>query len=66
MTHASPLPFPARLRGHEFHYSTEVGAAGEALFSATDAAGEGQSEHGSRVGTVMGSWLHVIDAEAMA
>ncbi len=64
MTHTSPLPFASRLRGHEFHYCTETGSAEEPLFSATDASGGGHSEHGSRLGTVMGSWLHVVDAEA--
>lgn len=63
--HDSPLPFAARLRGHEFHYCTETGKGGEPLFSATDASGEAHTDHGSRLGTVMGSWLHVIDAEAV-
>jgi len=65
MAHASPLPFAARLRGHEFHYCTEIGPAIEPLFSATDASGGEHTDHGSRLGTVMGSWLHVIDAEAI-
>jgi len=65
ITHTSPLPFASHLRGHEFHYCTETGPTGEPLYSATDASGGGQAEHGSRNGTVMGSWLHVIDAEAI-
>ncbi len=66
MAHSSPLAFASRLRGHEFHYCTETGGGGEPLFSATDASGGEHRNHGSRVGTVMGSWLHVIDAEAIA
>ena len=65
ITHTSPLPFASHLRGHEFHYCTETGSSGEPLYSATDANGGGQAEHGTRSGTVMGSWLHVIDAEAI-
>ncbi len=66
MAHTSPLPFASRLRGHEFHYCTEAGEAGEPLFSSSDAAHEDERHHGSRIGTVMGSWLHVIDAEAIS
>lgn len=65
IVHASPLPFASRLRGHEFHYCTEAGTTGEPLFSATDASASDRHDHGSRAGTVMGSWLHVIDAEAI-
>jgi cobyrinic acid a,c-diamide synthase len=40
MRHAGALPFPASLRGHEFHYSTLVSqGAGEPLFEVRDAAG---------------------------
>ncbi len=66
VAHSSPLPFASRLRGHEFHYCIETGAAGEPLFSATDTSTNEHHHHGSRAGTVMGSWLHVIDAEAIA
>ncbi len=63
MRHASALPFPATLRGHEFHYSTlEHQGAGEPLFEVRDAAGHDLGPAGLRVGRVMGSYLHIIDA----
>lgn len=65
IAHSSPLPFASRLRGHEFHYCTEQAPVCEPLFSATAAAGGEHTYHGCRLGTVMGSWLHVIDAEAV-
>ena len=60
------LPFAgvARLRGHEFHYSSvqqEDGA--EALFRGSDARGEGEALSGLRIGRVCGSFLHVVDAD---
>jgi cobyrinic acid a,c-diamide synthase len=64
IAHASPLPFPRRLRGHEFHYSTEAGAADAPLFTASDASGSDLGGFGSLSGRVMGSWLHLVDAEA--
>src|SRR5690606_25451296 len=38
LSHGSPLPWPAGLVGHEFHYSRGTAAANP-LFSATDALG---------------------------
>jgi cobyrinic acid a,c-diamide synthase len=66
MRQSGALPFPAELRGHEFHYSTlTVQGAGEPLFEVRDAAGQQLPPAGLRVGRVMGSYLHVIDgAEA--
>lgn len=61
LSHASPLPFPARLTGHEFHYSSAKQQRGTSLFSATDARGEPQPDMGLVVGRVMGSYAHVID-----
>jgi cobyrinic acid a,c-diamide synthase len=62
MRHAGALPFPAALRGHEFHYSTLVSqGAGEPLFEVRDAAATGLGAAGLRIGRVMGSYLHVID-----
>lgn len=62
MRHAGALPFPAVLRGHEFHYSTLVAqGAGEPLFEVRDASGHQHPPAGLRVGRVMGSYLHVID-----
>lgn len=53
--------FPARLRGHEFHYSTaEVKSGAEPLFRARSAAGEDLGPMGQRIGKVMGSYAHII------
>jgi len=61
LEHDSPLPYPVRLRGHEFHYATTT-AAGElpALFRARDSRGSGPTPMGMRKGRVMGSFAHVI------
>jgi cobyrinic acid a,c-diamide synthase len=61
LTHASPLPFPARLTGHEFHYSSARRTHGTPLFEATDALGEALPAMGLVDGRVMGSYAHVID-----
>lgn len=61
LTHTSPLPFPAQLTGHEFHYSSARRTHGTPLFSATDALGEAQPPMGIIDGRVMGSYAHVID-----
>jgi cobyrinic acid a,c-diamide synthase len=64
LRHESPLPFPDRLRGHEFHYSTLTsGAAERSLFDMADASGVPLGSRGSRRGRVMGSYAHVIDGE---
>jgi cobyrinic acid a,c-diamide synthase len=64
LVHDSALPWPASLRGHEFHHSTLL-AQGDAapLFAAHDAAGDPLPPMGLRRGRVMGSYAHVIDAE---
>ena len=59
LTHASPLPWPRDLMGHEFHYSS--GGAATPLFTATDALGTPLPPMGAVVGRVMGSYAHVID-----
>lgn len=59
LRHASPLPWPADLMGHEFHYSS--GTSGDPLFSATDALGTALPPMGAVLGRVMGSYAHVID-----
>jgi cobyrinic acid a,c-diamide synthase len=53
-------------RGHEFHYATIV-AEGDApaLFAATDARGRDLGKVGRRVGSVMGSFMHLIDRETL-
>ena len=51
----------ARLRGHEFHYSTIVAQGGDEPFAlASDAYGAEPSPSGSRRGRVSGSYFHVI------
>jgi len=54
----------AVFRGHEFHYATivEEGVA-PALFAAMDARGRDLGNVGRRVGSVMGSFMHLIDRE---
>lgn len=61
LRHASPLPLPEQLSGHEFHYSSAKQIAGPALFDAEDALGEAQPPMGLVLGRVMGSYAHVID-----
>lgn len=61
LTHGSPLPWPAALTGHEFHYSSAVTQSDTPLFAATDALGEVLAPTGAVVGRVMGSYAHVID-----
>lgn len=53
----------ATLRGHEFHYATILGEGGAPpLFHAADARGRDLGPVGRRVGNVMGSFMHLIDA----
>ena len=61
LTHHSPLPFPARLTGHEFHYSSARQTHGTPLFQAADALGEVLPPMGLVHGRIMGSSAHVID-----
>ena len=61
LRHRSPLPWPAELMGHEFHYSSGRDHAATPLFEATDALRERLPPMGSVVGRVMGSYAHVID-----
>lgn len=51
----------ARLRGHEFHYASETGRTGAALARARDARGRDLGEVGCRVGSVGGSFVHIVD-----
>jgi cobyrinic acid a,c-diamide synthase len=59
--HASPLPWPAHLTGHEFHYSSGKADSVPPLFAAADARGQVLPPMGARIGNVMGSYAHVID-----
>jgi cobyrinic acid a,c-diamide synthase len=68
LTETGPLgPAGTRYRGHEFHYSTTqsdtMGRHSDTspLFSASDAAGHLLPFAGHRRGTVMGSFIHLID-----
>lgn len=67
LEHSGALPWPKRLKGHEFHYSTlaREGAA-EPLYSARDSTGRQIGPVGMRRGRVMGSYAHVIDAAEAA
>jgi cobyrinic acid a,c-diamide synthase len=53
----------ARLRGHEFHYSTILDQPDRTLASVRDANGEAVAETGSRRGLATGTFFHLI-AEA--
>ncbi|WP_374310373.1 cobyrinate a,c-diamide synthase [Dongia sp.] len=49
-------------RGHEFHYASIVSeGVGDALFQAADSRGRDLGVVGKRVGSVMGSFMHLID-----
>ena len=52
----------AVFHGHEFHYASIVSeGSAEALFEVRDAAGNGLSTTGLRMGRVFGSFMHLID-----
>lgn len=54
-------PFPASLRGHEFHYASVVSeGAADRLFEAQTANGTALPAMGLRRGNVMGSFAHII------
>ncbi len=54
-------PFPAKLRGHEFHYASIVSeGGGDRLFEAATANGTILPAMGLRRGNVMGSFAHII------
>lgn len=59
----SPMPglaAGARLRGHEFHYSTILSQPDAPLARVTDADGAEVAETGSRRGMVTGTFFHLI------
>lgn len=52
----------AAFKGHEFHYATIISEGdGAPLFDAHDASGTTLGSIGRRVGTVFGSFVHLID-----
>lgn len=54
----------ARFRGHEFHYARVLREDGDAaLFRCGDARGRDLGAAGRRVGTVAGSFVHLVDRE---
>jgi cobyrinic acid a,c-diamide synthase len=60
---AAPIPgyeAGARLRGHEFHYSTVISQPDAPLASVRDATGAAVAETGSRRGRVTGTFFHLI------
>ena len=63
VTAPGPLgPQGTRFRGHEFHFARLLSGEGEAhLFSCFDASGRSLGASGCRVGSVMGSFVHLID-----
>ncbi|MGC1430222.1 MAG: cobyrinic acid a,c-diamide synthase, partial [Albidovulum sp.] len=50
----------ARLRGHEFHYSTIVAQPDMALAEVVDANGDAVPETGSYRGLATGTFFHLI------
>ncbi|HXP97389.1 MAG TPA: cobyrinate a,c-diamide synthase [Telmatospirillum sp.] len=55
----------AAFRGHEFHYATITEQAAECpLFTAADAQGRPLGQTGQIAGSVIGSFLHLIDRTA--
>jgi cobyrinic acid a,c-diamide synthase len=64
LKHKGALPFPLKLRGHEFHYSTLAEQVrGDHLFTMRDVTGQSLGPTGLRIGRIMGSYAHVIDRE---
>ncbi|EPG42397.1 cobyrinic acid A,C-diamide synthase, partial [Brucella ovis IntaBari-2009-88-3] len=56
------LPWDMPLKAHEFHYASIVREEkADRLFRVRDASGENLGEAGLRVGSVSGSFMHVID-----
>ena len=51
----------ARFRGHEFHYAKTVAEGNSPLFSACDAAGAALGTAGQKGGSVVGSFVHLVD-----
>jgi len=60
---ASPLGATGtRFRGHEFHYASITGEGpGQSLFAVADAADRDLADAGRVSGTIMGSFIHLVD-----
>jgi cobyrinic acid a,c-diamide synthase len=52
-----------RFTAHEFHYTTAVREDGQPLFSVWDGEGNALGQAGLRSGSVMGSYMHIIDGD---
>lgn len=61
---ATSGPLTGHWCGHEFHYATTLSAQGPALFTGTDAEGTALLTFGLHVGTVCGSFAHLIERRA--
>lgn len=63
MVQGPPLgPAGTAFRGHEFHYASVIAETdGEPLFALADAAGHALGTAGRRLGSAMGSFVHLID-----
>ncbi len=53
--------FQGGFKGHEFHYASTLKAEGPSLFSMQDAEGSALGDAGLYLGSVCGSYAHVID-----
>ena len=62
LVQSGALPWPGRLNGHEFHYSSARQSRLPPLFAATDARGDPLPPMGGAINRVMGSYAHVVDA----
>ena len=61
LSHSSALPWASQLAAHEFHYATiTLMGDAEPLFEARTAADRELAPMGQRVGTVHGSFAHII------
>jgi len=57
-------PAGTKLRGHEFHYASYAetpGKGAKPLFTVSDALSENEQSAGLQVGSVAGSFIHLID-----
>ncbi len=62
LTHTGALPWPKKLKAHEFHFSTiQDQKQADPLFEAKDTTGKPIGHMGLRRGKIMGSYAHVID-----
>lgn len=62
LTPLRDAPWSGPLNGHEFHYSKLIEPGTDApLFRASDAVGTLNEEAGGQRGSVMGSYMHIID-----